>query len=304
MKSYLSISAQCRLPFNNLSANQWYCGFLPKVMRHFTHGGIFNLNLTRLLVPILVMMVSATCADQRLIQIKKYYGVWLDDSEYKEMLNSRSPFASREFLYHQALLTLGDTCWIHGYSDAMEYTPTMTTDSTIRLDCMGNPEYSFSLRILNDSTMICTTPNRFDTTKSIYRRFAFSDDFPPCDVQADPFLYCISAKYFRGSKKVTPINNPGASFVIDFVTACKVQNFPKYTDYGIWAGGTEGSPKGDIIAFDSAGVVHGYFNFEISSDSIYLYNYAPPNSVSTTELCDSLDIDLVRGKLMYVLVPK
>ena len=250
---------------------------------------------------IFISVSFTSCSNNKPLDVKQFYGIWVNYSLYTEMKASHSLFGSQHFIYDRVTLTLNDTSWLNGYSDGLDFTIGGITKNTIGFRNIGESNDLFTLVVLNDSTLEGQTP--YGEEIMVFRKFNYAKDFPKCDYD-EPFEYYLKRRYFRETKRIIISDNPNKSNEVSFPTSCKVKGFLNYTGYDIILGGTEGSPNGDIVSFNSADTKTVYFNFIISSDSIYLYNITTLNDINSNKICDSLDIDLVQGKLMYILVHK
>ena len=236
------------------------------------------------------------------LKLKDLYGTWINDSLYFEMLVSKSPHQSGKFIYDAEWLELSDSSVLHWYSDAAPFTSASLSKNILTLKCNYCSFTNLNINVLNDSTMFYTDPDRGE--KVILKKFnKYTSDFKKSNNE-NPFYYFIKKKYFQGEKKLFQVENQSQTTTLNFSSSCEVQNFLDYSKYSLFAGGSEDTPDMDILILDSTKGKSFYFNYKLSSDSIYVYQLKFKNSKDFKSPCDTLDSELTKGKLLYILTEK
>ncbi len=248
-----------------------------------------------------ILFCLSNCTQpEKPINIKNYYGDWVNDSLINHMYSSKSPYLSRRYVYNSLRLELNDSTILQYFDEAIvAYRVNVSSNNTIIL-ATDRPGDSSELKIINDTTMILVN-EPFSRKNITLRKFKYyTSDFKEC-FNENIFLHFIKNKYFRGKKDVISVQNQDQHFVIDFSSGCNVKGFFNFSNYGIFIGGMENTPGMDIIRFETADGIIQYFNYVIYSDSIKLYQFADKLNSSNNMISDSLSFGLVRGKLIYIL---
>ena len=249
-----------------------------------------------ILILILFNCTISFCFSFKPATIKSYFGIWVNDSLYYEMLLSNSPYRSRHFIYDQKSLEINDTSTLKYYNEALSYITEKFSEKSIYLRCIENKEYSIELKILNDSTISYLDPS--SNKNIILKKFHyFTCDYPKCEFEY-PFIYYTKLKFFNGKFKLMIERNENLMFIA-FPSACNVNGFFDFVKYRLLIGGSENLPEMDIIEFIKIDGSSKFYNYLIEYDSVKIYQFAS-NKCKT--ISDTLNFDLQRGNKVCTLV--
>ncbi len=255
--------------------------------------------LTRMILVLVVLFAMATCSHSLAEQSVRhsYNGVWVDSAQYNEGYRTRSPFSSREFLWHQVVLQYNtDTSWLFGFSDGLEYLDSSMSGDTIILKCAENGGCLLRLLVLDDSTMSCG--DCVMDSNLILRKLPSV----PHDRQ-DPLVWLFSERFFIGEKTISVPGKIIPRSKAVFRSDETVSGLAEWIGYGIGIGGSEGLPDCDILSVLTIDSKRLCYSYVVDADSILVYQIKRKgaNDSEQTMPCDSLDIEDVPGRLLYII---
>ncbi len=255
-----------------------------------------------LAIALLICFTHCSCSVKKL-KGSDYYGIWVTDSLYNEIISSKSPYLSRHHIYNSIKLELNETSIIQGYDEALDnykiWNESISSFDLKREDSL----YGCALTIINDSTMELKK-DPFSEKKVILRKLPNQTNEFQENINENIFLHCIKFKYFKGEKILIFHEELDRHANIDFPSGFKVNGFFPFSEYRLILGGEEDTPPMDIIEFEQMNGTKNYFKFLISDDSIKIYQLIDKINPINDKICDSLRSDLVSGILVYTIFKK
>ena len=260
-----------------------------------------GLNLRRILIcaaAVLHIGISATiCAAQR--DRSFFSGMWVDSTLYNEMQRTRSLYGSRDIILDQVVLEFhADTTSLHAFSDGIWYTDSVLIGDTLIL----TGPYTVSplaLYALDDSTISCVDCN-YDSNL-VFRKLS-SQAPTPTSSFLDIELGLFEARIFVGNWKLWN-SLTGKMYSIELTSERSVIGYGEWREFAVGLADIEGLPEFDNMLFADSLGRKSHFVFEVSQDSIAIYDLlrADGKQITEQDFWDRRDFHYRRGLLHFVL---